>query len=45
MLENDELLMAIEQIGPQHSFSSLTPNLDHRNPDDAFSIVPYVKGC
>jgi leukotriene-A4 hydrolase len=39
-----ELNYAIESIGPDHSYTSLLPDLTNVDPDDAFSVVPYEKG-
>eukprot|EP00667_Euglena_gracilis_P005464 EG_transcript_5497 len=37
---------AVKQFGPTHNFTSLTPHLgDGGDPDEAFSIIPYEKGC
>eukprot|EP01017_Pseudomicrothorax_dubius_P015177 TRINITY_DN1759_c0_g3_i2.p1 TRINITY_DN1759_c0_g3~~TRINITY_DN1759_c0_g3_i2.p1 ORF type:complete len:666 (-),score=201.56 TRINITY_DN1759_c0_g3_i2:90-2087(-) len=38
------LLEAINNYGQNSNFTSLTPLLKNRNPDDAFSPVPYEKG-
>lgn len=38
------LKSAITSMGESKSFSSLQPYLVGRNPDDAFSTVPYIKG-
>ena len=35
---------AVERYGADHEFTKLIPNLKGRDPDDAFSSVPYEKG-
>ncbi|KRX00695.1 Armadillo-type fold [Pseudocohnilembus persalinus] len=40
-----ELVNAVRGFGSKHEYTKLQPNLKHNNPDDAFSQVPYVKGC
>lgn len=35
---------AIEQIGINHNFTSLSPDFTDCDPDDGFSTVPYEKG-
>lgn len=39
-----ELKYAIELFGVDHTFTSLNPELENIDPDDAFSVVPYEKG-
>lgn len=39
-----ELAADIYKFGESNDFTSLTPDLVGRNPDDAFSTVPYEKG-
>ncbi len=41
---NSTMVTSMEGFGMKHAFSSLTPNAGIRNPDDAFSEVPYEKG-
>ena len=38
------LVDSIERFGPNDEFSKLKPNLEGKDPDDAFSSVPYEKG-
>ena len=35
---------SIAQFGEQHNFTKLVPDLKGKDPDDAFSSVPYEKG-
>nr|OQO23540.1 Leukotriene A-4 hydrolase [Rachicladosporium sp. CCFEE 5018] len=35
---------SIAQFGEDHEFTKLMPNLEGKDPDDAFSSVPYEKG-
>lgn len=35
---------SIEQFGADHEFTKLVPNLHGKDPDDAFSSIPYEKG-
>ena len=35
---------SIEQFGEEHEFTKLIPDLKGKDPDDAFSSVPYEKG-
>ncbi|KAK1070613.1 Leucyl aminopeptidase yscIV [Friedmanniomyces endolithicus] len=35
---------SIAQFGEDHNFTKLIPNLNGKDPDDAFSSVPYEKG-
>ncbi|OQO02660.1 Leukotriene A-4 hydrolase [Cryoendolithus antarcticus] len=35
---------SIAQFGADHEFTKLMPNLEGKDPDDAFSSVPYEKG-
>ncbi len=44
LVGDESLREAVESIGADHSFTSLTPDLTDSHPDDAFSIVPYEKG-
>lgn len=48
LLESDvgywALKYAIDNIGENHRYSSLYPDLKGEDPDDAFSKVPYEKG-
>lgn len=45
MLENMNLIAKIKSFGEDHNFTTLQPFFgDLKNPDDAFSIVPYEKG-
>jgi leukotriene-A4 hydrolase len=39
-----ELKHAIQLLGEDHTFTSLNPELENIDPDDAFSVVPYEKG-
>eukprot|EP00124_Ichthyophonus_hoferi_P001203 Ihof_evm13s57 gene=Ihof_evmTU13s57 len=39
-----DLKGAIDFYGPDHEFTKLVPSLEGRDPDDAFSRVPYEKG-
>jgi len=41
---NSTMVTSMNGYGMSNSFSSLTPNAGTRNPDDAFSEVPYEKG-
>lgn len=41
---NDSLVEAINGFGPNNSFASIFPDVKGRNPDDAFSELPYEKG-
>lgn len=43
-MDQNALLKVIDGFGESHPFTSLNPILDHCNPDDAFSTVPYYKG-
>ena len=36
--------MNIEMMGLTNKYTSLYPDVQHNNPDDMLSIVPYVKG-
>jgi len=38
------LVQAITHFGAGHEFTKLCPKLSGEDPDDAFSVVPYVKG-
>ncbi|KAJ1981922.1 Leucyl aminopeptidase yscIV [Dimargaris xerosporica] len=40
-----ELFKTVKRIGMTHPFTALVPNLENEDPDDAFSTVPYEKGC
>jgi len=44
MIGYNDLVRTVADIGPTHSFSSLTPELISMDPDDAFSKIPYEKG-
>lgn len=35
---------SIEQFGAEHEFTKLIPDLKGKDPDDAFSSIPYEKG-
>ena len=35
---------ANQRLGDNHEFTTLTPNLEGKDPDEAFSVVPYEKG-
>ncbi|OLL25450.1 Leukotriene A-4 hydrolase [Neolecta irregularis DAH-3] len=35
---------SVDQYGKDHEFTKLMPNLEGKDPDDAFSSVPYEKG-
>ena len=39
------LYKSIELFGNDHEFTKLNLSLKNRDPDDAFSSVPYEKGC
>jgi len=41
---NDSMVTDMMKFGLKDSFSSLNPDVKGRNPDDAFSTVPYEKG-
>lgn len=41
---NSSLMTAMQGYGMSHQFSSLYPDAGIKNPDDAFSEVPYEKG-
>ena len=34
----------VVDIGPEHEYTKLRPNLEGVDPDDAFSKIPYEKG-
>lgn len=38
------LLDSVAQFGESHEFTKLVINLNGKDPDDAFSSVPYEKG-
>ena len=38
------LVDSVNEYGPEHEFTKLIPNLKGRDPDDAFSTIPYEKG-
>lgn len=38
------LVDSVEQFGPEHEFTKLIVDLKGKDPDDAFSSVPYEKG-
>ncbi len=38
------LKAAIDTIGVEHNYTSLTPDFSNVDPDDGFSVVPYEKG-
>lgn len=40
----EELKYAINNLGVEHTFTSLNPDLSNIDPDDDFSVVPYIKG-
>jgi Peptidase family M1 domain len=40
----NSLMNSVEQLGCDHEFTKLLPNLMGKDPDDAFSSVPYEKG-
>jgi leukotriene-A4 hydrolase len=42
--ENDELIATINKFGLNNAYTMLNTKLRHNDPDDAFSIIPYVKG-
>jgi leukotriene-A4 hydrolase len=44
MIGYNELLSDINYFGESKSFSAMVPNLLGRNPDEAYSFVPYEKG-
>ena len=44
LVGNASMFTAMQGYGLDDSFSSLTPRLHGRHPDDAFSKVPYEKG-
>lgn len=45
LLENISLCESIKNLGEEHSYTSLQPFFgDLKNPDDAFSKIPYEKG-
>lgn len=35
---------SVKQFGTDHEFTKLIPNLKEKDPDDAFSSIPYEKG-
>lgn len=37
-------LRTVADIGPEHEYTKLRPNLEGVDPDDAFSKIPYEKG-
>lgn len=41
---NASMYTDMKNYGLKDSFSSLTPKLKGRHPDDAFSTIPYEKG-
>ena len=41
---NDSMYIDMDNFGLNDSFSSIFPDTYYRNPDDAFSEVPYEKG-
>lgn len=43
-LRNLDLKEHIALFGESHSYTSLCPDIQHTNPDDSFSRVPYFKG-
>jgi leukotriene-A4 hydrolase len=43
-LDNLELRSTIDRIS-EPSYTTLSPEINNDNPDDAFSLVPYVRGC
>lgn len=44
MVGNNSLVEEMNDFGMTSNFSSLFPLVEGRNPDDAFSDVPYEKG-
>lgn len=38
------LYRTVADIGPEHEYTKLRPNLEGVDPDDAFSKIPYEKG-
>lgn len=44
IIGNSSFLGDVNYFGKTSNFSSLFPLTAHRNPDDAFSTVPYDKG-
>ncbi len=45
LLGYKHLKEAVEQIGEDHPFTALVRDLSGKDPDDAFSTVPYEKGA
>ncbi len=43
-LRDHDLTEHINLFDENHSYTSLSPDVKHNNPDDAFSRVPYYKG-
>lgn len=41
----NELLYAINAQGETHKYTCLNSQINDEDPDDAFSVVPYEKGC
>jgi leukotriene-A4 hydrolase len=44
LVEQKMLLKTIDQFGKEDPYSAMAPVLNHANPDDAYSIIPYYKG-
>lgn len=40
----NDMVNAMRGFGFNHSYSSLKPEIEHDNPDNMFSVVPYEKG-
>ncbi|CAD8054730.1 unnamed protein product [Paramecium sonneborni] len=45
LLGDNSLKNSINNYGPTHTYTSLSPKIDQQNPDDCFSAIPYQKGC
>lgn len=43
-LGNISMVENIESYGPDHTYSSLYPDVKDDLPDNSFSIIPYEKG-
>lgn len=43
-LFDNDLKSALNNFGLEHEYTKLNPDLGFNNPDDAFSVIPYIKG-
>jgi leukotriene-A4 hydrolase len=34
----------VDQFGKDHTYSAMSPTLNHAHPDDSYSRIPYDKG-